>query len=122
MTQSQIPVLIEFVPGSRFLPKQEGETRGVSTVLLADGRCVEVPEDQVIFADEKSGQARLGLGGMSYEGIRDDRFELWRVRDLWPEDRIAVSSEQRILVAREMVSRILLEGAQVYPPPELPKN
>ena len=72
------PLLIEFVPGTRIsrepkvvskLPIVQNGPPGTS-IVFGDGATVPLPTDQIIFAEDGGGAARVGFGGMSFEGMR----------------------------------------------------
>ena len=67
------PLLIEFVPGTRIsrepevvskLPILQNGPPGTS-VVFGDGATVPLPTDQIVFAEDGGGAARVGFGGMS---------------------------------------------------------
>jgi hypothetical protein len=71
------PLLIEFVPGTRIsrdpevvskLPIVQNGPPGTS-VVFGDGATVPLPTDQIVFAEDGGGAARVGFGGMSFEGM-----------------------------------------------------
>ena len=71
------PLLIEFVPGSRVyrepevvpkLPIVQNGPPGTS-IVFADGTKVPLPTDQIVFAEDGGGVARVGFGGMSARRI-----------------------------------------------------
>ena len=74
---SDYPLLIEFVPGTHIsrepevlskLPILRNGPPGTS-VVFGDGATVPLPTDQIVFAEDGGGAARVGFGGMSLEGM-----------------------------------------------------
>ena len=72
------PLLIDFVPGTRIsrepevvskLPILQNGPPGTS-VVFGDGATVPLPTDQIVFAEDGGGAARVGFGGMSFEEWR----------------------------------------------------
>ena len=68
------PLLIEFVAGTSIyrepetvpqLPIVQNGPPG-TFVIFADARKVPLPTDQIVFADDTGGRARVGFGGMSW--------------------------------------------------------
>ena len=117
MSVSKIPLVIEFVPGSR-LHRESSLTTGQadSTVIrFGDGQEVPVPGDQVVMDEEREGSTRIGLGGMSFEGVEKERFVFWRVRDIHPEPYELPPTSDKLTLDPGLVSRIWLQGEQVYP-------
>ena len=49
-------------------------------VVFASGARVPLPTDQIVFADDSGGVARVGFGGMSFEGMDEGRLLFHRVR------------------------------------------
>lgn len=115
----QIPVLIDFAPGSEFeacetLPS-ESEALPKTAIRLASGETVELPTEQIILKDESAGTARVGLGGMSFEGMERDQLVFWRVRDLLPEEKLSSSFDYKLLLDPAKVARVTIQGTQVWP-------
>ena len=120
---SAIPVVIEFMRGSRIfqvageaspLPILHNGPPG-TFVLFENGKRVSLPTDQLVFEDDSAGLARIGLGGMSFEGMEGENLVFWRVRDLWPEERLSPERGEKMLLAPDMVSRVIVQGTQVWP-------
>ena len=72
-----LPLLIEFVSGTRInrepevaskLPVIQNGPPG-AFVIFADGSKVPLPTDQIVLAEDGDGAARVGFGGMSFEGV-----------------------------------------------------
>jgi hypothetical protein len=115
---SKAPVVIDFAPGSRLLRQEHPTGLPGTFVLLPNGETVQLPTDQVVYDEDVAGSARIGFGGLSFEGMhheegRGDEFVFWRVRDMVPEE--LQSPEERLTLAPGMVARILVQGNQVYP-------
>src|SRR5207249_10540950 len=86
---SDYPLLIEFVPGTHIsrepevlskLPILRNGPPGTS-VVFGDGATVPLPTDQIVFAEDGGGAARVGFGGMSLEGMACGRLVFVRVRE-----------------------------------------
>ena len=98
------PLLIEFVPGTRIsrepevvskLPIVQNGPPGTS-VVFGDGATVPLPTDQIIFAEDGGGAARVGFGGMSFEGMEAGQLVFLRVRDLQPEELLSPQRGRRM--------------------------
>ena len=106
-----IPLVIEFTAGSRIEN---------NIVLLKDGTQVSLPSRQIVHGDQTYGAARVGLGGMSFEGIQGEQMVFWRVKDLIPEsarmsDGFNDDGDDKMLLDFQNISRVLLQGIQVWP-------
>ena len=53
------------------------------------GDAVPLPTDLIVFVDDTGGCARVGFGGMSFEGMEEGRLVFYRVRDLQPEGQLS---------------------------------
>ena len=58
-------------------------------VLFPNGIKVSLPTDQIVFADDTGGHARVGFGGMRFVGPEEGRLVFVRVRELFPEDQLS---------------------------------
>jgi hypothetical protein len=125
-----VPLVIEFVPGSRVhrdaavvpgLPIVQNGPPG-TFVVFADGSRVPLPTDQIVLADDQDGAARVGLGGMGFEGLENGMLVFYRVRDLAPEETLSPERGRRMTLQPTMVSSIAVNGRAVWPgaaPPRL---
>ena len=118
------PLLIEFVAGTSIyrepetipqLPIVQNGPPG-TFVIFADASKVPLPTDQIVFADDTGGGARVGFGGMSFEGIEDGRLVFFRVRDLQPEELLSPQRGRKMTLEPHMVSVILVDGRKMWPP------
>jgi hypothetical protein len=120
---TDVPLLIEFVANTHIyrephviprLPIVQNGPPG-TFIVFADGRRVSVPTDQVVYADDTSGRARIGFGGMRYDGIEDGYLVFLRVRDLQPPETLPPERGRRMTLKPEMVSVICVDGKEVWP-------
>lgn len=109
-----IPLMVEFSPGSR-IEKTNAEPIPGTQVVFPDGSRLEMPCDQVVLGEDERGSARIGLGGMSFEGIEEDQLVFWRVRDLLPEEFLEPSRPEKLSIRPGLVTRVVVEGDQVWP-------
>ena len=118
------PLLIEFVSGTRItrepevvskLPILHNGPPGTS-VVFRDGAEVPLPTDQIVFAEDTGGAARVGFGGMSFEGIDDGELVFLRVRDLQPEALLSPERGRRMTLDPRLVASIAVDGRVVWPP------
>jgi len=80
---------------------------------LAEG--LAAPTDQIVFADDSGGSARVGFGGMSFEGMEEGHLVFYRVRDLRPEEELSPQRGRKMTLEPHMVSSICVDGRQVWP-------
>ena len=117
------PLLIEFVSGTRItrepevvskLPILHNGPPGTS-VVFRDGAEVPLPTDQIVFAEDTGGAARVGFGGMSFEGIDGGELVFLRVRDLQPEALLSPERGRRMTLDPRLVASIAVDGRVVWP-------
>ncbi|OFZ20561.1 MAG: hypothetical protein A2X94_11085 [Bdellovibrionales bacterium GWB1_55_8] len=84
-------------------------------IVLSDGQQILLPADQVVFHEDSNGSARVGLGGMSFEGIQEKQLVFWRVRDLLPDEHLSPQRELRVTLVPETVKSIHVRGNRVWP-------
>ena len=118
-----LPLLIEFVPGTRVyrepevvskLPIVQNGPPG-TFVIFADGVKVPLPTDQIVFAEDGGGVARVGFGGMSVGGMEDGQLVFHRVRDLQPEELLSPQRGRRMTLEPRMVASSAVDGHVVWP-------
>jgi hypothetical protein len=120
---SSIPVLVEFVAGSRItrgapvaksLPIVQNGPPG-TFVHFPGGRGVPVPTDQVVFCDDERGAARVGFGGMRFFGIEDGLLSFRRVQDLLPAEFLSPERGFHMTFEPETVAAVFVHGRRVWP-------
>ena len=79
---------------------------------------ISLPTDQIVLADERSGVAVVGFGGMHFTGVEDGRVTFARVRDLWPEDQLSPARSWTMTLDPAWVTSIYEDGCPVWPVPE----
>ncbi len=117
------PLLIEFVPGTRVyrepevvpkLPIVQNGPPG-TFIIFADGAKVPLPTDQIVFAEDGGGAARVGFGGMSAGGMEDGQLVFYRVRNLQPAELLSPQRGRRMTLEPRMVASIAVDGQVVWP-------
>ncbi|MGB7218247.1 MAG: hypothetical protein WBD07_05520 [Vicinamibacterales bacterium] len=118
-----IPLLIEFAAPTSLLRETHrasmlpivGNGPPGTFVVFPDGLRVSLPTDQIVFADDQDGRARVGFGGMRFVGVQEGRMVFVRTRELFPEDQLSPARSHTMLLDPLWVSRISVEGRPVWP-------
>ena len=118
-----VPLLIEFASETSLyherdlvsqLPIVRNGPAG-TFVVFRGGVSVSLPTDQIIFADDAGGCARVGFGGMCFAGFEEGRLIFFRVRDLHPEEQLSPARSHTMTLEPHWVSSILVDGRLVWP-------
>jgi hypothetical protein len=124
--------VVEFVRGSR-IEKDPPVTRPTSGrpasganlrivqngppgtfVRFADGGRVPLPTDQIVSSDDGAGAARVGFGGMRFDGIEEGQLTFRRFRDLLAEHELSPERGRRMTLRPDMVAAVFIEGRLVW--------
>jgi hypothetical protein len=110
--------VVEFVPGSH-VDKERAFVPGLPVVqngppgtfvTFADGRRVPLPTDQIVLAEHEGGAARVGFGGMRFDGIEEGLLTFRRVRDLAAEHELSPERGRRMTLDPKMIGAVFMEG------------
>jgi hypothetical protein len=120
---NDLPLLVEFISGTSLyrepetIPKLPIVQNGPpgTFVVFSGGRKVPLPTDQIVFADDTGGSARVGFGGMSFEGMEECHLVFCRVRDVRPEEELSPQRGRKMTLEPRMVSSIYVDGRHVWP-------
>jgi hypothetical protein len=120
---NDVPLLIEFAPETSLHREQDLVSQfpifrngpAGTFVVFAGGLRVSLPTDQIVFADDAGGRARVGFGGMSFAGTEEGRLIFLRVRDLLPEDQLSPARSWKMTLDPQWVSAISVDGRLVWP-------
>jgi hypothetical protein len=116
------PLLIEFAPQTSLyrerdlvsdLPIVRNGPAG-TFVIFPNGVRVSLPTDQIVFADDTHGAARVGFGGMSFAGAEEGHLVFVRVRDLQPEEQLSPARSHIMKLEPHMVCSIFVDGRPVW--------
>ena len=83
--------------------------------MFPDGLRVSLPTDQIVFADDANGHARVGFGGMQFVGLKEGRLTFVRVRELLPEDQLSPARSHTMLLDPQWVTTIIVDGRPAWP-------
>ena len=119
----RFPLLVEFMSPTRLLREHDRPSdlpifrNGPpgTFVLFPDGLRVSLPTDQIVFADDADGHARVGFGGMRFVGLEASGLTFVRVRELLPEDQLSPARSHRMLLDSRWVAAISMDGQSVWP-------
>jgi hypothetical protein len=118
-----IPLLIDFsTPSSIFREPNRLSTLRIigngppgTFVLFPNGLRVSLPTDQIVFADDTGGHARVGFGGMHFVGSEEGHLVFVRIRELHPEDQLSPARSHTMLLDSQRVTRVSVDGYPVWP-------
>ena len=118
-----IPLLIDFVtPSSIFREPNRVSTFRIigngppGTFVIFPSRLrVSLPTDQIVFADDTRGHARVGFGGMQFVGLQDGQLKFVRIRELFPEEQLSPARSHTMLIDPQWVAAISVDGRTVWP-------
>ena len=121
--QSQdIPLLIDFAAPTSLLREHDrpstlpiiGNGPPGTFVLFPNGLRVSLPTDQIVFADDTRGHARVGFGGMRFVGSEEGRLVFIRIRELFPQDQLSPARSHQMLLDPQWVTTISVDGRPVW--------
>ena len=118
-----IPLLIDFAtPSSIFREQSRISTLRIigngppgTFVLFPHGLRVSLPTDQIVFADDTGGHARVGFGGMQFVGSEEEHLVFVRIRELLPEDQLSPARSRTMRLEAQLVATVLVDGRPVWP-------
>jgi hypothetical protein len=84
-------------------------------VLFPNGLRVSLPTDQIVFADDGSGHARVGFGGMQFVGLEGGHLVFVRTRELHPEDQLSPDRSHTMRLDSHCVAAVTVDGRAVWP-------
>jgi hypothetical protein len=83
-------------------------------VRFADGRRLPLPTDQIVSSEEAAGAARVGFGGMRFDGIEGGFLTFRRFRDLLAEHELSPERGRRMTLEPAMVAAVFMQGRLVW--------
>ena len=85
--------------------------------MIFPGRLkVSLPTDQIVFADDASGHARVGFGGMQFVGLQQGQLAFVRSREMFPEEQLSPARSHTMLLDPQWVVMVSTDGRPVWPP------
>jgi hypothetical protein len=118
-----IPLLIDFVSPSSIIrePNRISDLRIIGNgppgtfVLFPDRLRVSLPTDQIVLADDASGHACIGFGGMQFAGLEGRQLVFVRIRELFPEDQLSPARSHTMLLDTQRVAGVSVMGRPAWP-------
>jgi hypothetical protein len=113
-----IPLLIDFAaPSSIFREIDRRSTFRIigngppgTFVLFPHGLRVSLPTDQIVFADDTDGHARVGFGGMQFVDVEAGELVFRRVREILPEDQLSPERSHTMRLDSHWVTMVSANG------------
>jgi hypothetical protein len=84
-------------------------------VVFPAGLRVSLPTDQIVFAEQIDGRARVGFGGMQFTGLENGLLVFIRVRELFPEAQLSPARSHRMLLDPEWVAAVWVDNRRAWP-------
>jgi hypothetical protein len=118
-----MPLLIDFAAPTSLLREEDRPSRlpiigngpPGTFVLFPNGLKVSLPTDQIVFADDSGGHARVGFGGMQFVGLEEGRLVFVRIRELLPEDQLSPARSHTMHLNPQWVVTISVDGRSIWP-------
>jgi hypothetical protein len=83
-------------------------------VVFRDGLRVSLPTDQIVFADDAGGHARVGFGGMQFVGAEEGHLVFTRIRELFAEDQLSPARSHTMLLDSHWVATVSADGRPIW--------
>jgi hypothetical protein len=117
-----IPLLIDFAAPSSVFREDDrisalpilGNGPPGTFVLFPAGLRVSLPTDQIIFADDTGGRARVGFGGMQFVGPDENQLVFVRAREVLPPDQLSPDRSHTMRLDAQWVATVAVDGQVVW--------
>jgi hypothetical protein len=117
-----IPLLIDFAaPSSIFREPDRPSTFRIigngppgTFVRFPHGLSVSLPTDQIVFASDTDGHARVGFGGMQFVDVEAGHLVFRRVREILPEDQLSPDRSHTMRLDSRWVTTVSANGRVVW--------
>ena len=83
-------------------------------MLFPHGLRVSLPTDQIVFASDADGHARVGFGGMQFVDVEGGDLVFRRVREILPEDRLSPERSHTMRLDSQWVTTVSANGRVVW--------
>ncbi len=120
---NDIPLLIDFATPSSIVREHNristlriiGNGPPGTFVVFPNGLRVSLPTDQIVFADDRLGHARVGFGGMQFVGSDEGHLVFVRIRELVPEDQLSPTRSHTMRLESQRVAAVAVDGHPIWP-------
>jgi hypothetical protein len=117
-----MPLLIDFAAPSSVLREQNrisalpilGNGPPGTFVVFPSGYKVSLPTDQIVFADDTCGHARIEFGGMTFVGWEEGFLVFVRTRELFPEHQLSPARSHTMRLEPKWVTTISVDSRPVW--------
>lgn len=116
------PLLIDFTTPSSLLRERDrasalpivGNGPPGTFVRFDEGFRISLPTDQIVYAEDAAGYARVGFGGMTFVGMEDGQLVFRRAREVLPEEQLSPARSHVMRLDPLRVEMVAAEGVQVW--------
>jgi hypothetical protein len=117
-----IPLVIDFATPSSIVREQNrvsmlpiiGNGPPGTFVDVPNGVRVSLPTDQIVFADDQDGRARVGFGGMQFVALENGQLVFVRVRELLSEEQLSPDRSHTMRLDPSWVTAVFVDGRRVW--------
>jgi hypothetical protein len=118
-----IPLLVDFAAPSSIVREQTrlsmlpivGNGPPGTFVHFPDRVRLSLPTDQIVFADDASGHAQVGFGGMQFVGVEGTDLVFIRVRELFAEEQLSPARSHTMRLDMQRVASVSVDGCPAWP-------
>ena len=116
------PLLVDFVAPSSLVRERNrvsalpivGNGPPGTFVHFPDRVRLSLPTDQIVFADDASGHAQVGFGGMEFVGLEGTDLVFIRIRELFAEEQLSPARSHTMRLDPQRVATVSVEGRAVW--------
>ena len=117
-----LPLLVDFAAPSSVFREEDrvsalpiiGNGPPGTFVLFPAGLRVSLPTDQIIYADDTDGHARVGFGGMQFVGPDEGHLVFVRIREVLPPDQLSPDRSHTMRLKAQWVASVSVDGQLVW--------
>jgi hypothetical protein len=73
-----------------------------------------LPTDQIVFADDAGGFARVGFGGMQFTGSEQGELVFARVREVLVEAQLSPTRSHTMRIDARRIAAVLVDGRMAW--------
>ncbi len=82
--------------------------------MFPEGLKVSLPTDQIVLADDTTGFARVGFGGMRLVGRDGERLTFSRVREMSPENQLSPDRSHTMHLDTRWLTAVFVDGQETW--------